>query len=76
MLNDVSIWAGAYIIDLTKKYEEVREKSQNCAVVNGNLNNCYSTKDSALSYVLPNIFYPGMRAVGTYDIFKDIKEAD
>ena len=49
ILNDVQFWAGAYVIDLTKTYEEVREKSENCCVVNGNLNNLYSKVDGVLN---------------------------
>lgn len=27
ILNDVHIWAGAYVIDVTKEYDEIRERS-------------------------------------------------
>ena len=43
ILNDVQLWAGAYIIDLTDKMEEKLEKSNNACVVNGNLNNLWSS---------------------------------
>lgn len=42
ILNDVQIWAGAYVLDLNKDYNEVFEKSVYCTVVNGHLNNLYS----------------------------------
>ena len=76
LINDVMIWAGAYIIDLSKKYEEILEKSQNCLIVNGNLNNLYSKVDFALKGMGSPILYNGYRAIGLYAIFKDIKEED
>ena len=59
LINDVMIWAGAYIIDLSKKYEEILEKSQNCLIVNGNLNNLYSKVDFALKGMGSPILYNG-----------------
>lgn len=56
ILNDVNIWAGAYVLDLNKSYQEVYEKSVNCLVVNGHLNNCFSTKDYPLTYGFPKLF--------------------
>ena len=75
ILNDVNIWAGCYVIDLTKKYDELKEKSQNCIVINGNLNNMYSKKDGALK-MFKQMLYPGENAIGTYPIFTEIEEKD
>ena len=75
ILNDVHIWAGAYVIDMTKTYEEIKERSQVCAVVNGNLNNLYSEKDGVLKNLFTRVF-PGKRAIGLYAIFEEIKEED
>ena len=51
ILNDMNIWAGAYVIDVTKQKSEIKEKSMFCTVVNGNLNNLYSKKDTVLKYM-------------------------
>ena len=75
LINDVQIWAGAYVLDLNKEYQEVLEKSVNCTVVNGHMNNLYSTKDVPLAYGFPKLF-KGKRAIGLYAIFEDIKEED
>lgn len=75
VLNDVQIWAGAYVLDLNKDYNEVFEKSVYCTVVNGHLNNLYSEMDYALKYGFPRLF-KGQKAVGLYPIFEDIKEED
>lgn len=75
ILNDVHIWAGAYVIDLSKEYEEIKERAQVCRVANGNLNNLYSEKDGVLKNVFTRVF-PGRKAIGLYAIFEDIKEED
>lgn len=75
ILNDVHIWAGAYVIDMTKEYEETKERAQVCTVANGNLNNLYSEKDGILKSLFTRVF-PGKRAIGLYAIFEDIKEED
>ena len=75
IINDVQIWAGAYVLDLNKEYSEVYEKSVNCLVVNGHLNNLYSKVDYALKYGFP-VLFKGQIAVGLYPIFEDIKEED
>lgn len=69
------LWAGAYVIDISKEYEEKKEKSMNCTVVNGRLNNLYSPKDGPLRHGF-TMLYKGQRAVGLYPIFEDIKEED
>lgn len=76
ILNDVQLWAAAYVIDLTQTYQEKKEKSQNCTVVNGNLNNLWSYNDTALRVMMPKIFKTQGRAIGIYPIFEDIKDAD
>jgi len=76
IMNDVMIWAGAYVIDLSKKYDEILEKSQNCQIVNGNLNNLYSKVDFALKAMGSPILYKGTLAIGLYAIFTNIKEED
>ena len=48
ILNDVHIWAGAYVINMTKEYSEIKERSQVCSVTNGNLNNLYSEKEGKI----------------------------
>ena len=63
------------MVDLTDTYEEVREKSQACTVINGNLNNCYSKKDTALMGFKSEL-YPGKVPVGFKPIFEEIKEED
>ena len=63
------------MLDLNKEYNEILEKSINCMVVNGNLNNLYSVKDYPLNYGFPKLF-KGQRAIGIYAIFEDIKEED
>ena len=77
ILNDVQLWAGAYVIDVKKpkNLEEIREKSQYCTVVNGNLNNLYSDQDNILKVAFPVVF-KGMKCVGLYRIFEDIEESD
>lgn len=75
VINDVQLWAGAYVLNLNKEYQEVVEKSQYALVVNGHLNNLFSDKDYALKYGFPMIF-KGQLAIGLYPIFKDIKEED
>ena len=75
MINDVQIWAGAYVIDVNKDYEEIKKKSKICNMINGRLNNLWSKNDTTLAYGLTHV-YPGQRAVGTYAIFQDIKEED
>merc|ERR1712046_549379 len=67
--------AAAYVIDLSKQYSEVLEKSQNCTVVNGNLNNLYCPKDGALKHGMTMV-YKGQKAVGLQPIFEDIKPED
>ena len=74
ILNDIQFWAGAYVLDVTKTYEEVREKSQNCSVINGNLNNLYSKTDGVLKGM--PILYTGTKAIGLSPIFENIKEED
>lgn len=49
LMNDVQLWAGAYCIEVTKSYSELKEKSQYCNIVNGNLYNVYSKHDFALN---------------------------
>jgi len=73
LLNDVMLWAAAYCIDVTKKYEETLQKSQHCLVVNGNLNHLYSHKDYVLRGMFPFVF-KNRKAIGTYAIFENIKE--
>lgn len=75
ILNDVMIWAGAYVIGLSKKYKEVREKSQNCSVVNGNLNNIYSFIDLAL-HLESKFVFKGTTPVGLGPIFKEVRDED
>jgi len=69
------LWAGAYVLNLNKDYQEVIEKSQYALVVNGHLNNLYSLSDIALKWMFPMIF-KGQEAIGIYAIFKEIKEED
>lgn len=75
ILNDVNLWACCYVIDVSKKYEEILEKSKTATVANGNLNNCYSRKDLVLSRVF-TIIYKGHTAVGLHPIFSNIKQED
>ncbi len=56
VFNDVNIWAGAYVINVTKQESEILEKAAFCRVVNGNLNNLYSKKDTVLKYAFTQIF--------------------
>ena len=74
-MNDVNIWAGAYVLDINKTYEEVYDKSKYALVVNGHLNNCFSTKDYPLTYGFPKLFR-GQRPIGIYAIFEEIKDSD
>ena len=72
ILNDAHLWAGAYVINMTGEYEEQRERSKTCTVVNGNLNNCWSDKDSVLKNAF-TLAFPGMKCIGLYPIFTEIK---
>jgi len=75
IFNDVTLWAAAYIVDISKQYSEIREKSQNCTVCNGRLNNLYSPSDGALKHAMRQV-YKGQWAVGLQPIFENIEEAD
>ena len=75
ILNDVMIWAGAYVINLSRKYKEVQEKSRNCTVVNGNLHNVFSVIDMALHFERAMIF-KGHTPVGLGPIFTNIRKED
>lgn len=75
VLNDIQFWAGAYVLNLNKQYEEVLDRASYCLVVNGHLNNLYSKMDYALKYGFPMIF-KGQVAIGCYAIFEDIKDED
>ena len=68
IINDIQFWAGAYVLNLNKDYQEVYDKASYCLVVNGHLNNLYSEKDYALKYGFPMIF-KGQLAIGLYPIF-------
>ena len=75
VINDIQFWAGAYVLNLNKQYQEVLDRAAYCLVCNGHLNNLFSSKDYALKYGFPMIFR-GQTAVGLYPIFEDIKEED
>ena len=75
VLCDVNLWAGAYVIDVTKKYDEKVEKAGDCIVVNGNLNNVWSKNDAVLKHGF-TMLYKNQKCVGLYPIFEDIEEKD
>ena len=75
ILCDMNLWAAAYVMDLSRQYSEIREKSENCTVANGNLNNCYCPRDGALKLGM-TIIYKNQTAVGLKPIFEDIKKED
>ena len=75
IINDIHFWAGAYVLDLNKTYEEVYEKSINLQVCNGYVNNMYTDQDWAVKYGLAK-FFKGQRGIGMYPIFEDIKDED
>lgn len=56
VLCDVNIWAGAYVIDVSKTYDEKYEKAGDCIIVNGNLNNVWSKHDAILKHGFTHIY--------------------
>ena len=56
VLNDVQMWAGAYVLDWTRQENEIMENNRACCVVNGHLHNIYSIKDAILGVVFPFLF--------------------
>lgn len=75
MINDVQFWAGAYMVDHSKTYEEIKEKSEWCTVVNGNLFHLWSKKDPAMPLMSRGVGYP-TEAIGAKPIFTEITEED
>lgn len=56
IINDIHFWAGAYVLDINKTYEEVYEKSINLTVCNGVANNLYAENDWVVKYGLSKFF--------------------
>ena len=71
VINDMQLWAGAYVIGKTQA-ESMRGAYQ-CAVVNGQLSNLHSDLDYVLSKLFTTL-QPGAPAIGSYEIFTDVKD--
>ena len=76
ILCDINLLAAAYVTDLTNEYDEIKEKSEWCKVVNGRLNNLFSKADSVLKTGITTTIYPGKKAAGSKPIFTELKEED
>ena len=50
VLHDMQIWAGSFVIDPNRKYEERMEVSKDCSVLAGCLTNLYSEGHIVLRY--------------------------
>ena len=50
LIHDVQLWAGAYVIDAKKKYEERMRTSYHLNIVNGRIVNLHSAADQVLTY--------------------------
>ena len=50
VIHDVQLWAGAYVIDAKKKYEERMRTAYHLNIVNGRIINVYSFNDNVLTY--------------------------
>ena len=75
VINDMQMWAGAYVLDWTKQENEILENNKACTVINGHLHNIYSEKDTVLGYVFPYLF-SSQKPIGLYEIFTNIKLED
>ena len=75
ILCDVNLWGASYVIDVSKSYQEKKDKAKECTIVNGHLNNLYSDKDKILKHGFP-VLYKNQRCVGIYPIFEDIDPKD
>lgn len=51
LLHNVDLWAGAFVLDPYKKYEERMQKAFHAGVCNGQLSNVWSSSDTVLKYV-------------------------
>ena len=73
IIHDVQLWAGAYVIDPKKSYDERMRAAYQCSIINGNLYNLWSVKDLVLSKLFTKL-HVGQLPVGSQEILKDVPE--
>ena len=71
----MQLWAGSFVIDPNRKYEERMEVSRDCSVLAGCLSNLYSEADIVLRYGQPIMHSEsGTQSIGIQQILVDIHE--
>ena len=75
VLHDMQLWAGSFVLDRNRQFEERMEVAQYCSFLSGTVTNLYSEGDVVLRYGQPMVHSePGTTSIGMQQILVDIPE--